>query len=336
MFILMETNMARRLLPAYLMVLALAAGALAQQPQQPKRRVAVMNFDYATVTTYVQQIFGSNQDIGKGIADMLVDKLVNDGQYSVIERKELDKILAEQNFSNSDRADPNSAAKIARILGVQSIIIGSITQFGRDDKSTGIGGGALGGFNKFGIGGVKKSEANAVVQITARMIDTSTAEILASCTAKGESTRKGTSLLGAGGGNGNAAGAGMDMKSSNFGATIIGEATTKAVGDLGAQLDAKATSLPVVTVQVSGMVADAEPDGTVIINVGSRNGIKVGDTLSVKRKVKEVKDPATGKVLTSIENAVGTVTITQVDENSATGKFSGAGAPQVKDTVSNR
>jgi len=101
-------------------------------------------------------------------------------------------------------------------------------------------------------------------------------------------------------------------------------------------LDAKATSLPVVTVQISGMVADAEPDGTVIINVGSRNGIKVGDTLSVKRKVKEVKDPATGKVLTSIENAVGTVTITQVDENSATGKFSGAGAPQVKDTVSNR
>ena len=79
---------------------------------------------------------------------MLVDKLVNDGQYSVIERKELDKILAEQNFSNSDRADPNSAAKIARILGVQSIIIGSITQFGRDDKSTGIGGGALGGFNR--------------------------------------------------------------------------------------------------------------------------------------------------------------------------------------------
>jgi curli biogenesis system outer membrane secretion channel CsgG len=325
--------MVRRLFTGCFVLLALAT---AVQAQQPKRRVAVMNFDYATVTSYVQQVFGTNQDIGKGIADMLVDKLVNDGQYSVIERKELDKILAEQNFSNSDRADPNSAAKIARILGVQSIIIGSITQFGRDDKSTGVGAGALGGVTgRFGIGGVKKSEANAVVQITARMIDTTTAEILASCTAKGESTRKGTSLLG-GGGGGSAAGAGVDMKSSNFGATIIGEATTKAVNELGAQLDAKASALPIVAVQISGMVADAEPDGTVIINIGSRNGVKVGDTLNVTRKVREVKDPATGKVLRSIENSVGSVTVTDVDENSATGKFSGTGAPQVKDTVTNK
>jgi curli biogenesis system outer membrane secretion channel CsgG len=296
-----------------------------------------MNFDYATVTNYVQEIFGSNQDIGKGIADMLVDKLVNDGQYSVFERKELDKIVAEQNLSNSDSFNPESAVKIARLMGVQSIIIGSITQFGRDDKSTGVGAGALGGVTgRFGIGGVKKSEANAVVQITARMIDPTTAEILASCTAKGESTRKGTSLLGAGGGGGSAGGAGVDMKSSNFGATIIGEATTKAVADLGGQLDAKAASLPIVAVQVTGMVADAAPDGTVIINVGSRNGVKVGDTLNVTRKVREVKDPATGKVLRTVEDPVGTVKIMQVDESSATGKFSGTGAPQVKDTVSSK
>jgi curli biogenesis system outer membrane secretion channel CsgG len=335
MFNLMDIAMHRRLIPLSLILLALAVGANAQQP---KRRVAIMNFDYATVSTYVQQIFGTNQDIGKGIADLLVDKLVNDGQYSVIERKELDKVLAEQNFSNSDRADPNSAAKIARVLGVQAIVIGSITQFGRDDKSTAVGGGAVGHVTgHFGIGGVKKSEANAVVQITARMIDTNTAEILASCTAKGESARKGTGLLGAGGSDyGPAAGAGVDMKSSNFGATIIGEATTKAVNDLGAQLDAKAMSLPTVEVTISGMVADAEPDGTVIINIGSRNGVKVGDTLNVKRKVKDITDPSTGKVLRSIENAVGTIKISQVDENSAVGQFSGAGKPQVKDTVSNR
>lgn len=318
---------------ATLMVLTLTGGAEAQQ----KKRVAVMNFDYATVSSYVAQIFGSNQDIGKGIADMLVDSLVNGGVYSVIERKELDKVLAEQNFSNSDRADPATAAKIARVLGVEAIIIGSVTQFGRDDKSTGIGGGALGGVTgRFGIGGVKKSEANAVVQITGRMIDTSTAEILASCTAKGESTRKGTSLMSAGGGGGNAAGAGVDMRSSNFANTIIGEATTKAVADLGQQLSAKAGSLPTVTLSINGMVADAEPDGTVIINVGSKAGVKVGDTLNIKRHVRDITDPATGKVLRSIENPVGTVTITEVEDTSATGKFSGSGAPQVKDTVSNK
>src|SRR3954451_26313 len=126
---------------------------------QAKQRVAVLNFDYATVQSGVAAIFGSNQDIGKGIADLLVDKLVADGTYSVIERKALDKIIAEQNFSNSDRADANSAAKIGKVLGVDAIIIGSITQFGRDDKNTTVGGGAIGGLTgRFGIGGVSKKE----------------------------------------------------------------------------------------------------------------------------------------------------------------------------------
>src|SRR6202023_3553767 len=99
----------------------------ASLPAQSKKRVAVMNFDYATVQSGIAAIFGSNQDVGKGIADLLVDKLVADGTYSVIERKMLDKIIAEQNFSNSDRADPTSAAKIGKLLGVDAIIVCSIT-----------------------------------------------------------------------------------------------------------------------------------------------------------------------------------------------------------------
>jgi curli biogenesis system outer membrane secretion channel CsgG len=317
-----------------LVVLFIAIGASAQA--QHKKRVAIMKFDYATVQTDVQSLFGTNTDIGAGITDLLVDKLVSDGVFSVIERKELEKIIKEQNFSNSDRADASSAAKIARILGVDGMIIGSITQFGRDDKSTNIGGGALGNVTgRFGIGGVKKSESNAVVQITARLIDTSTAEILASASGKGESTRKGTGLLGAGGSAyGPEAGLGIDMKSSNFSNTIIGEATGKAVLDLASKLESKAATLPTTVVQISGIVADASSDGTVIINVGSKAGLKVGDKLDVKRKVRDVKDPSTGKVLRSIEDMVGQMTVTEVEEGSAVGKFSGTGKPQVNDTVS--
>src|SRR5690349_19144087 len=151
-------------------------GAQAQQ----KKRIAVMNFDYATVQNYVSSLFGSNQDVGKGIADILVDKLVSDGAYSVIERKELDKILNEQNFSNSDRADPASAAKIGRVLGVDAIVIGSITQFGRDDKKSDVGDGSVSNsLGKYGLGGFERKKSTAVVQLTARMIDTSTEEILA-------------------------------------------------------------------------------------------------------------------------------------------------------------
>jgi len=305
--------------------------------QAQKKRVAVMNFDYSTVSSYVSQIFGSNQDIGKGIADMLVDRLVNDGTYRVIERKELDKIIAEQNFSNSDRADPATAAKIARILGVDAMIIGSITQFGNDNSTTKVGGGALGGVTgRFGIGGASKSKSSAVVQITARMIDTSTAEILASAPGKGESSRGGVGLLGAGGSAYGAGGGGIDMSSSGFRNTILGEATNKAVTEVAEGLIAKAASLPTVAVEISGLVADASPDGTLVINVGSRNGVRVGDTLNIKRKVREVRDPDSGKVLRSIEDAIGTITITEVEASSAVGRFSGAGTPQVKDTVSNK
>ena len=316
-------------------VLLLALTALTAAQAQEKKRVAVMNFDYGTVRSAVATIFGTDQDVGKGITDLLVDKLVSDGTYRVIERAALDKILAEQNFSNSDRADANTAAKIARILGVDTIIIGSITQFGRDDKSTNVGGGALGGVTgRFGIGGVRKSQSTAVVQITARMIDTSTAEILASASGKGESSRSGTGLLGAGGSGAGAGGGGMDMKSSNFGATILGEATNKAVADLAQQLDAKAGALPTNVVQISGLVADAAPDGTVIINVGSKGGVRVGDKLDIRRKVREVRDPGTGKVIRSIEDSVGSIVITEVDEASAVGKFTGPASAKVGDTVS--
>jgi len=306
--------------------------------QAQKKRVAVVDFDYATVQSGVNALFGANKDIGKGIADLLVDKLVQGGTFSVIERKQLDKILAEQNFANSDRADASTAAKIARVLGVDAIIIGSITQFGRDDKKTDVGGGALGNVTgRFGLGGVRKTQSSAVVQVTARMIDTSTAEILASVTAKNEASRSGTGILGSGGSvYGPEAGAGIDMASRNFADTIIGEATTKTVTDLAKQLESKAGTLPTVTVSIDGLVADAAPDGTVIINVGSKNGVKVGDKLSIKRKVRDVRDPATGKILRSIEDPVGAITITEVDTGSAVGKFSGTGTAKVGDTVSNK
>ncbi len=220
--------MKHRMILALSLAAALASTAVAQQ----KKRVAVMDFDYATVRSVVAAEFGTDQDIGKGICDLIVEKLVQGGKYSVIERKALDKILAEQNFSNSDRADATTAAKIGRILGVDAIVIGSITQFGRDDKNTGVGGGALSRVSgRFGVGGVKRSEGKAVVGISARMVNIDTAEILATAKGVGESARKGTSLLGAGGGDVVGGGA-VDMTSKNFGSTIIGEAVDAAVTQL--------------------------------------------------------------------------------------------------------
>src|SRR5712671_6369737 len=133
-------------------------------PAPRKKRVAVFDFDYATVHGGVAELFGQDVDVGKGISDLLVKYLVKDGSYSVIERKAMDKILAEQNFSNSDRANPNSAAKIGKLLGVDAIIVGSITKFGADTKNTGVGGGG-GGLGGFGVGGFSHKNSKAVVAL---------------------------------------------------------------------------------------------------------------------------------------------------------------------------
>ncbi len=295
-----------------------------------------MDFDYATVQSGIAAIFGTNVDVGKGISDLLVQRLVEGGAYSVIERKAINAILAEQNFSNSDRADANSAAKIGRILGVDAIIIGSITQFGRDDKTTSVGGGAFGGISRrYGLGGVGKRDAKAQVAVTARMVSTDTAEILGVAGGKGESSRSGATLLGAGGSSGAGGGGAYDMTSSNFANTILGEAVGQAVQSLASQLQQNASRLPTKVVAIDGLVADAT-GGSVVLNVGSRAGLKIGDKLLVRRLVREIKDPATGKVIRRMEDTVGEVVISEVDEVSAVGRFSGATPAKVGDHVRNQ
>ena len=312
-----------------LLALAFGVGALAGQAP-PKRRIAVLDFDYATVHQWVYDIFGSDQDIGKGIADMLVTNLVRNGTYSVIERKQLDQVLREQNFQQSGRADPSSAVQLAKILGVDAIIIGSITQFGRDDKKLGVGGAGVhvGGI---GIGGFGKKSAKAVVQIDARIVSTTTAEILGVATGHGESKRSGLTLAGglAIGGTG---GAGvLDMGSSNFANTIIGEATRLAVDSLTGQLASAAGGIQETKVEIRALVADVS-GGEVTINMGTGAGVKVGGEYDVVRPGREIRDPATGRVLRRTTTPVGKLKISQADEGSATGTLTG-GPARVGDCV---
>jgi curli biogenesis system outer membrane secretion channel CsgG len=200
-----------RSLAAAVLVFGLAGPASAQGAK--RTTVAVMDFDYGTVNHWWGQY-----DIGKGMADQVVDSLVNDGTFRVIERKKLDTVLAEQDFAQSDRADPSAAklAKIGKVLGVKYIISGSITKFGGEEKSYGAGG--IGGGK---IGGLGLKKAKTYVTLTARMIDATTGEILVSAKGEGISNKGGGIKVGAGGGGG---GAGFSMGSSDYKDSAIGEA----------------------------------------------------------------------------------------------------------------
>ena len=310
--------------PAQAAAPAASTPPAASAPQGRKKRVAVFDFDYATVHADVAALFGSDVDVGKGISDLLVNYLVKDGTYSVIERKALDKILTEQNFSNSDRANPNSAAKIGKLLGVDAIIVGSITQFGNETKKTNVGGNG-GGIGGFGIGGFGHKKSKAIVALDARLVDIDTAEILGVAEGKGESSRESTSLLGGGSNWSGFGGGNVDFGSSNFQNTIIGEAVKAAVETMSAEVIADNSKLVTRTIVVEGLVA-AVDSGQIILNVGAKNGVKVGDQLNVERVTKEIKDPATGKVIRRLATNVGVIRVTDVDDISAVATtVSGAG-----------
>jgi curli biogenesis system outer membrane secretion channel CsgG len=207
----------------------LAAPAHAQEKSK-RPTVAIMDFDYGTVGYH----WWGDYNIGKGMADQVVDALLEEGSFRVIERKKLDTVLAEQDFSNSDRADPSAAklAKLGKVLGVRYIIAGSITKFGGEEKNYG-GGGLL----KGKLGGLGLKKAKTEVNLTARMIDATTGEVLVSAKGEGASNKGGG--LKAGAGAFGFGGAGFSMSSSDYKSSAIGEAQEAATKDLVAKFIAK-------------------------------------------------------------------------------------------------
>jgi molybdopterin converting factor small subunit len=178
------------------------------------------------------------------------------------------------------------------------------------------------------LGKVGTSKSKASVVLDARMVNTETAEIMAVASGKGESKRGGVNLLGAGAGSAG----GIDMNSSNFRETIIGEATRQAVDELTRQLAAQAEKVEATKIEINGLVADVT-DNVLVLNVGKNQGLNVGDVVAIERVQKVVKDPSTGQVLRTITERIGTAKLTSVDAGSSMADFSGVGKPKVGDAV---
>src|SRR4029453_5592241 len=100
-------------------------------------------------------------------------------------------------------------------LGVKYLIVGSVTKFGTEQSSKSVGGFGLGG-GGIGLGNVGTSKGKANVAITARIIDTSTGEIMASAKGEGTSKRSGLLLGGGGGGGGGGGFGGVSMGSLEY------------------------------------------------------------------------------------------------------------------------
>jgi curli biogenesis system outer membrane secretion channel CsgG len=297
----------------------------AAQLQAQKKRVIVDEFDYSTVKSSVQAVFNTQQDIGKGIRAMLIKRIADANNLVVVERAKIQNIMKEQDFNASNRVKQGSGARVGNISGADAMLSGDIVVFGRDDKKRSVKGGGL-----FGsvIGGIaaSKNEDKAVVVIDYRLIDAETSEVIATGEAKGESVRKGNALGAIGGALGKGvAGVQVDMTSSNFAETIIGEATQDCVNKLADILKEQSSNMKKTVRAVETSVADVSGN-TLVIAAGGNDGVNVGEVFEVLQVIREVKDPTTKEVLDRITNKVGEMTITSVRDKIATGTYSGAPA----------
>jgi len=272
--------------------------------------------------TGVQAIFGTNYNIGRGIKALLTNRLSESGKYTVVERANLDVIMKEQEFLQSNRAQQGSGARMGQIKGADVFLMGDITTFGRDDQTKQVGGvgGRIGaGFGGFGM---KKKQSTAVVAIAYRLINATTGEVIVTSEARGESTRKSKSIALGGGGGRNYGAGGAGMESSNFSETIIGEAVLACVNQLGEALDAQAGQVQPAEIQISALVAKVSA-GQVIFTAGKPDGVYEGQKLEVHKIIDEVKHPVTGEALETITEKVGDLTVTRVSDSISYGAFNG-------------
>ena len=308
------------------------AGALCASAQ-PKKRISIEDFDYSTVMTAVQSIFGTQQNIGQGINAMMTKRVAQDGRFVVVERRKIASLTKEQDFAASNRVKKGTGARIGEIRGADLTLMGDIVVFGRDDRRKGgaIGGGVIGA--AAGVGAYK-SEAKAVVVLNYRVVDVETSEVVATGEARGESKRTSKGAGAAFFAGGAFGGGAINMTSSNFGETIIGEAAMDAVDKLAAQLSSGTVQASASdrTDDLDARVADFS-DGTITINAGAGAGLSVGQKFTVYHKGKEIKDPTTGEVLDIQTTPLGTMTITVVRDRISMGTFSGAGKPVAGDIV---
>lgn len=196
------------------------AAQLAQANQ--KKRLVVMDFDYGTTNSY----YSSYRGVGaaKGVSELLINELVNNGTYTVVDRSKLEQVLRQQNRSGT--IDAATAAEIGKQLGVDAVLIGTITRFNIDRQSGG------GGF--MGIGG-SSQKTKATVQIDVRLIGTASGDILATAKAVGEADQSDSSI--------SIRGVGGSSGGSNEDA-LLSEAVDKAVGQMVTKLAEVAKKLP--------------------------------------------------------------------------------------------
>ncbi|HMG75029.1 MAG TPA: FlgO family outer membrane protein [Pyrinomonadaceae bacterium] len=90
--------------------------------ESQKKTIAVVEFG---------DLKGRVTDVGRFVAEKLITRLYQTKKFKVIERQHLNRIIAEQKLSLTGMIDPKTAQRLGKLLGVDAIAAGTVTDLGK-------------------------------------------------------------------------------------------------------------------------------------------------------------------------------------------------------------
>ncbi len=226
-----------------------------------KKRIAIFDFENVTKKP--------NSKIGGAVADMLITQLIRSERFIVVERSQIERVLGEQALGQSGVITEETAPRVGKVLGAESLIIGTIIEANQetgahkfDDKE-----------NKWGLA-LKATVANT--RIHYKMINSSTGEILLANDFSATEIKPGF---------------GIETKDFDFenmfdfDQTVLGTAIRKAVNKIAQNIVDN-----VGVIAWAGKVVQAKADTLVYFTPGKGAGIKTGHLFDVYAPLTFVDD----------------------------------------------
>jgi len=244
-----------------------------EEYQGPKLRVGVVNFQNKTPS----KVLG----IGEAAADILGTILQKTGRFIVIPQQDIESIMQQQRMGATGAINPETAAKMGEILGLNAIVTGAVTAYSEAEEG-----------KDFIIGKSKKQIARVTVDY--RIVDTTTGVQLMADSGAGIYEKSLTTVFGAGG----RASYDPDLRDG-----ALRDALTKAMVNMQKQLGKR---------KWSGRVAQVE-GRDLYINAGEKSGLQVGAKLDVYRAGKAIIDPVTKMKLGTTETKIGQALVIKND-----------------------
>jgi curli biogenesis system outer membrane secretion channel CsgG len=217
-----------------------------------KRKIALGRI--SNETNYGQSLLRdtSGDPLGKQVTDMLSKALTESGSYLVFERPDISKLKAESQLTGTQ----------LNLVGVDALIIGSLTEFGR--KTVGQSGFASSS---------KKQVAFAKVDV--RVVDAKTGYVFFATSGAGEASTETASTFGFG-------------SQASYDGTLNDAAIRQAVSEVVNKLANQMSQRPWQT----GILSTEGP--LLFIAGGKAQGIRPGMTFDVQTAGRKVKSPQTG------------------------------------------